>query len=101
MRQRDKAAKSSSSPRATSSRMGRLLRDVFPSMSLPGTELPAAPERHTKAIVVVDVVESVRLMEQGEDEFIQRGQQFVRRARDEVLARFGGRLHKSMRDGLM
>lgn len=51
--------------------------------------------------MVLDVVESVRLMEVDEPGFIRRWQQFVRRTRDEVLPAFGGRIQKSTGDGLM
>lgn len=56
--------------------------------------------RSTKVIAVVDVVESVRLMEQDEQEFIRRWQHFVGFALERVGAE-GGRLHKSLGDGLM
>jgi len=51
--------------------------------------------------MVMDVVESVRLMEQDEHDFIQRWHYFVRRAREQVLPQHGGRMHKSLGDGLM
>jgi class 3 adenylate cyclase/TolB-like protein len=56
--------------------------------------------RTTKVIAVVDVVESVRLMEQDEQEFIRRWQRFVAFVQEDVL-RESGRLHKSLGDGLM
>lgn len=56
--------------------------------------------RSTKAIVVADVVESVRLMEQDEHEFILRWQRFVDFVQGR-LAQASGRLHKSLGDGLM
>jgi class 3 adenylate cyclase/TolB-like protein len=56
--------------------------------------------RATKVIAVADVVESVRLMEQGEQEFIARWHQFVNYVQDQVAA-YSGRLHKSLGDGLM
>lgn len=62
---------------------------------------PLDLQRQTKVILVVDVVESVRLMEQDEHDFIQRWQQFVRAAREQVLPAHGGRMHKSLGDGLM
>jgi class 3 adenylate cyclase/TolB-like protein/Flp pilus assembly protein TadD len=62
---------------------------------------PLDLQRQTKVILVVDVVESVRLMEQDEHGFIQRWQQFVRAARQQVLPAHGGRMHKSLGDGLM
>jgi adenylate cyclase len=62
---------------------------------------PHDVHRRTNVIMVADVVESVRLMEQDEHEFIQRWQRFVRRALDEVLPDHRGRMHKSLGDGLM
>ena len=56
--------------------------------------------RSTKVIAVADVVESVRLMEQGEHEFITRWHQFVNFVQDQVSS-YSGRLHKSLGDGLM
>lgn len=50
--------------------------------------------------MVLDVVESVRLMEGDEPGFIERWQRFVREA-DQVVPAFGGRIHKSTGDGLM
>ena len=55
----------------------------------------------TRVIVVLDVVESVRLMEGDEPGFIRRWQAFVREVRDQVMPAFGGRIHKSTGDGLM
>ena len=46
---------------------------------------PTAFRRSTKVIAVADVVESVRLMEQGEHEFITRWHQFVNFVQDQVL----------------
>ncbi len=60
-----------------------------------------ADEQRTRVIVVLDVVESVRLMERDEQGFIRRWQAFVREVRDEVMHAFSGRLHKSTGDGLM
>ncbi|TFY98260.1 adenylate/guanylate cyclase domain-containing protein [Ramlibacter humi] len=58
-------------------------------------------ERRTRVIVLLDVVESVRLMEGDEPGFIRRWQQFMRQARDQVLPPRGGRILKSTGDGLM
>src|SRR5215203_5061050 len=70
-------------------------------MSASWLDSPHEVHRSTKVIMVADVVESVRLMEQGEHDFIQRWQRFVKRALDEVLPAHGGRMHKSLGDGLM
>ncbi|MBA3771458.1 MAG: tetratricopeptide repeat protein [Ramlibacter sp.] len=56
--------------------------------------------RFTKVIVVLDVVESVRLMEQNASDFIQRWHRFGEAARQRI-AQHGGRTHKSLGDGLM
>jgi class 3 adenylate cyclase/TolB-like protein len=56
--------------------------------------------RSTKVLAVADVVESVRLMEQDEQEFIQRWQSFVGFVQQRLPAD-GGRIHKSLGDGLM
>ena len=56
--------------------------------------------RSTKVLLVMDVVESVRLMEQDEDDFVQRWQQLVEHA-EQILPLHGGRIVKSLGDGLM
>ncbi|MGE0496187.1 MAG: tetratricopeptide repeat protein [Ramlibacter sp.] len=70
-------------------------------MSLPGAELPFLLPRQTKVLMVLDVVESVRLMEQDEDEFVQRWQRLVAQVEQRLLPLHGGRLVKSLGDGLM
>jgi adenylate cyclase len=57
--------------------------------------------RARRAIVVVDVVESVRLMQEDEAGFIERWRRFVHAVRAEVLPKFGGRLVKSLGDGML
>ncbi|MGB4115181.1 MAG: adenylate/guanylate cyclase domain-containing protein [Polaromonas sp.] len=56
--------------------------------------------RSTKVLLVMDVVESVRLMEQDEDDFVRRWQQLVQHA-EQILPLHGGRIVKSLGDGLM
>ena len=51
--------------------------------------------------MVLDVVESVRLMEQDEDGFVQRWQRLVAQTEQRLLPLHGGRLVKSLGDGLM
>ena len=89
-------------PQAVSSyKMGRLFPPVTPTMSAPWTETPYYFPQFTKVITVLDVVESVRLMEQDEHDFIQRWHYFVEYAREHVLPQHGGRMLKSLGDGLM
>lgn len=57
--------------------------------------------RQTKVLLVMDVVESVRIMEQNEDGFVQRWHHFVRETEQRLLPLHGGRLVKSLGDGLM
>ena len=57
--------------------------------------------RQTKVLLVMDVVESVRLMEQDQDDFVRRWQQLVQHAEQQVLPLHGGRIVKSLGDGLM
>jgi adenylate cyclase len=67
------------------------------------TGSPEWPELHRRrrAIVVVDVVESVRLMQANEADVIDRWRRFVHSVRTEVLPTHGGRLVKSLGDGLL
>lgn len=64
-------------------------------------EPPHAMHRHTKVLLVMDVVESVRLMEQDQDSFVQRWQQFVQHVEQKILTLQGDRIVKSLGDGLM
>lgn len=57
--------------------------------------------RSRRAIVVVDVVESVRLMQADEAAFIGRWRDFVAGVRAELPPRSDGRLVKSLGDGLL
>ena len=57
--------------------------------------------RARRAIVVVDVVESVRLMQEDEAGFIGRWRRFVHHVRTELLPMYGGRLVKSLGDGML
>ena len=61
---------------------------------------PSTGLRQTKVLLVMDVVESVRLMERDEDEFVQRWQRLVEGV-EAQLAQHGGRIVKSLGDGLM
>jgi adenylate cyclase len=83
--------------------MGMPKTIAYPSMPEPTTEDVSWPELHRvrRAIVVVDVVESVRLMQVDEADFIDRWRRFVHEVRDDLLPRFGGRMVKSLGDGLL
>ena len=70
-------------------------------MRLPLIEVPPAMTRSTKVLLVMDVVESVRIMEQDQDGFVRRWQQLVEHAEQQVLPLHGGRIVKSLGDGLM
>jgi len=72
-------------------------------MSTTPAEDTGWPQLHRarRAIVVVDVVESVRLMQQHEDDVIDRWRRFVNQVRTEVLPVHGGRLVKSLGDGML
>lgn len=58
-------------------------------------------QRHRRSIVVVDVVESVRLMQENEADVIDRWLRLVNEVRTQTLALHGGRLVKSLGDGLL
>ena len=57
--------------------------------------------RRRTAILVADVVESVRLMQANEPDVIRRWRQFVTEVRGVILPRYGGRLVKSLGDGML
>lgn len=60
-----------------------------------------ALHRARRVIMVVDMVESVRLMQKYEDEVVDRWRRFVGDACANVLPRFGGRMVKSLGDGML
>lgn len=60
-----------------------------------------AAGRRSATIVVVDVVESVRLIERDESGTIDRWRSVVRAVSERLLPEYGGRLVKSLGDGLM
>ncbi|WP_161974726.1 adenylate/guanylate cyclase domain-containing protein [Piscinibacter terrae] len=64
-------------------------------------ELWYGMRRETRTLVVVDVVESVRLMEANEADVIDRWRRFVNEVQTQVLPRHSGRLVKSLGDGLL
>ena len=57
--------------------------------------------RAQKAVLVIDMVESVRLMEQHEDDCVRQWLALVERVRGEVLPACEGRFVKSLGDGML
>lgn len=66
-----------------------------------GQEAPELLLREAQAVLVVDMVESVRLMQRHEDAVIRRWRAFLQQARQQVLGTHGGRWVKSLGDGLL
>ncbi len=69
-------------------------------MSFTPVPVPRAA-RQIKVLMVMDVVESVRLMELDENDFVTRWQSLVGEAEHRLLPLHGGRMVKSLGDGLM
>lgn len=69
--------------------------------SSPPIDLWAGVQRERRAVLVVDVVESVRLMLADEPGQIERWRRFVDEVLREVLPAGGGRLVKSLGDGML
>jgi class 3 adenylate cyclase/TolB-like protein/Tfp pilus assembly protein PilF len=72
-------------------------------MSATDSEAAGWPGLHRvrRAVVVVDVVESVRLMREHEDDVIDRWRRFVSEVTAQVLPLHGGRMVKSLGDGML
>lgn len=66
-----------------------------------GEQDPLRTQRVQRVVVMVDVVESVRLMQRAEAWTIGRWRLFVQRVQSELLPLHGGRLVKSLGDGLL
>jgi adenylate cyclase len=69
--------------------------------SSPPLDFLSSLERTKRTLVVVDVVESVRLMQSDEQGTIDRWRRFCAQVRNEVLPAHQGRLVKSLGDGLL
>ncbi len=69
--------------------------------SLDDSALSLLLPRRQKVVLVMDLVESVRLMAANEAAVVQRWHGFVQHARGEVLPRHQGRHVKSLGDGLL
>lgn len=59
------------------------------------------PERAVRTVLVVDVVDSVRLMEENEEETISRWRSLVEHVEWKILPAHEGRLVKSLGDGML
>ena len=57
--------------------------------------------RVVRTVLFIDVVESVRLIEENEEEAIRRWRELVQRIEAQMLKSLGGRIVKSLGDGLM
>lgn len=88
---------------ASSTRMGMTPEEERRSMHATTEEDAEGPglDRVRRAVVVVDVVESVRLMRTCEDEVVARWRKFVAGVREEVLPRLEGRVVKSLGDAML
>lgn len=74
----------------------------LPSLASAGVpETPPLPPLRHKSVLVIDLVESVRLMAANEAEVVNRWRGFVLHATTEVLPRWEGRLVKSLGDGML
>lgn len=69
--------------------------------TVPAAEVPPLPLQENKVVLVMDLVESVRLMASNEASVVLHWHGFLRHARDTVLPRHGGRLVKSLGDGIL
>ncbi|MFP8777705.1 adenylate/guanylate cyclase domain-containing protein [Hydrogenophaga sp. RWCD_12] len=63
--------------------------------------VPSLPLQHNKVVLVMDLVESVRLMASNEVSVVLQWHSFLQHARDDVLPSHGGRLVKSLGDGIL
>ena len=75
-------------------------------MPLPGAEgddplMTSLPLQHNKVVLVMDLVESVRLMASNEASVVYQWHRFVQHTQSDVLPRCGGRLVKSLGDGFL
>jgi adenylate cyclase len=59
------------------------------------------PLQHDKVVLIVDLVESVRLMSVNEVRVVGEWHRFVHHAQSQVIPHHGGRLVKSLGDGLL
>ena len=72
------------------------------NMTSQWTPVDSAAQQHaTSTLLIVDVVESVRLMEANEEDAVRRWQNLVGLVVHDVLPQHDGRMLKSIGDGLM
>lgn len=71
------------------------------TLGLPGNFPELALSLKSSAVLVADVVESVRLTEEGEQDAIERWVRFVKLVGHDILPQSGGRLVKSTGDGFL
>jgi adenylate cyclase len=64
-------------------------------------DLTGDAARVVRTVVFIDVVESVRLIEENEEDAVRRWREVVRCVESKVLPSFKGRIVKSLGDGLM
>ena len=62
---------------------------------------PHVHGKQRRVIMMVDVIESVRMMAEDETSVVRGWQQFTKRVRDEVIPAHGGSLIKSQGDGML
>lgn len=97
------AAGPAAEPVDPSDGMGKTREDttaMLPDSDATGPSVPELP-RERRAVLVVDVVESVRLMQRYEADVIDRWRRFVSLVRTQRLPACGGRVVKSLGDGML
>ncbi len=70
-------------------------------LEIQGEECWHELHRARRAVLVVDLIESVRLMQADEDAVVARWRHLVSRTRTALLPRYQGRLVKSLGDGML
>jgi len=70
-------------------------------MALPSYQVGRPVEHAARAVVIVDVVESVRLVEEDQDGVVRRWLQFVEHVDNDILPDFSGNLVKGLGDGML
>jgi adenylate cyclase len=67
----------------------------------PSTTMPPLPQQRHKVVLVIDLVESVRLMAANEAAVVNQWRGFMHHATSQVLPACRGRLVKSLGDGML